>query len=45
MDAPIRMLTPELVAPDTYVIRQLAGEGMGPVAMYVTRWSSPAPSP
>ena len=35
MDAPIRMLTPELIAPDTYVIRQLAGEGHGPVATFV----------
>ena len=35
MDAPIRMLAPELIAPDTHVIRQLAGEGMGPVATFV----------
>jgi flavorubredoxin len=29
------MCEPELVAPGTYVVRQLAGEGMGPVATYV----------
>lgn len=35
LPSPIRMTTPELVAPDTHVIRQVAGEGMGPVAVYV----------
>jgi flavorubredoxin len=34
-DSPIRPCTPEHVAPDTWVIRQLAGEGMGPTATYV----------
>jgi flavorubredoxin len=35
MDLPIRMLEPERVAPDTYVIRQLAGEGVAPVAVHL----------
>ena len=35
MEAPIRMLSPEQIAPDTYVIRQLAGEGAGPVATFI----------
>ncbi|CAA9268833.1 MAG: hypothetical protein AVDCRST_MAG10-3201 [uncultured Acidimicrobiales bacterium] len=30
-----RRCQPELVAPDTYVIRQLFGEGLGPAAVYV----------
>lgn len=34
-DSPIRMIEPELVAPDTWVVRQLAGEGMGPEAVFV----------
>jgi hypothetical protein len=32
---PIRFREPEQVAPDTWVVRQLAGEGLGPVATYV----------
>ena len=32
---PIRFCETEQVTPDTYVVRQLAGEGMGPVATYV----------
>jgi hypothetical protein len=32
MDVPIRFIDSERVAPDTYVIGQLAGEGMGPTA-------------
>jgi flavorubredoxin len=35
MDIPIRFLETERVAPDTYVIRQLLGEGIGPVAHYL----------
>jgi len=27
---PIRFCAPEQVAPDTWVIRQLAGQGLGP---------------
>jgi flavorubredoxin len=34
-ESPIRMIEPELVAPDTWVVRQIAGEGMGPTAVYV----------
>ena len=34
-ELPVRFLEPEHVAPDTWVIRQLAGEGMGPVATFV----------
>jgi hypothetical protein len=34
-DLPIRFLEPENVAPDTYVTRVLAGEGMGPTAHHV----------
>ncbi len=34
-ELPIRFCEPEQVAPDTWVVRQLAGEGMGPVATYV----------
>jgi flavorubredoxin len=34
-DLPIRFLDNEKVAPDTYVIRQLYGEGVNPVAMHV----------
>ena len=30
-----RRCQPELVAPDTYVIRQIFGEGLGPAAVYV----------
>jgi flavorubredoxin len=35
MDVPARFIETEQVTPDTYVIRQLFGEGMGPVAHYV----------
>lgn len=35
MEAPIRFLETELVAPDTHVIRQLTGEGVAPVAVFV----------
>ena len=35
MDIPVRVCETELIAPDTHVIRQLAGEGTGPVAIYV----------
>jgi len=35
MDVPIRFCDTEKVAPDTYVIRQLGGEGMNPVAVYL----------
>jgi flavorubredoxin len=35
MDVPVRFTDTERVAPDTFVIRQLFGEGMGPVAHYV----------
>jgi flavorubredoxin len=34
-ELPIRFCEPERVAPDTWVVRQLAGEGLGPVATYV----------
>ena len=34
-ELPIRFCEPEQVAPDTWVVRQLAGEGMGPVATFV----------
>lgn len=34
-ELPIRFCEPEQVTPDTWVVRQLAGEGMGPVASYV----------
>ncbi|WP_426574733.1 MBL fold metallo-hydrolase [Aquihabitans sp. McL0605] len=34
-ELPIRFCEPEQVAPDTWVVRQLAGEGLGPVATYV----------
>ncbi|MGN6694443.1 MAG: MBL fold metallo-hydrolase [Aquihabitans sp.] len=34
-ELPIRFCEPEQVTPDTWVVRQLAGEGMGPVATYV----------
>src|SRR4051812_38803017 len=32
---PVRMLEPELVAADTYVVRQLTGEGVAPVSVFV----------
>src|SRR3954454_18813913 len=35
MDIPARMLEPTQIAPDTFVIRQLFGEGLNPVAMHV----------
>jgi flavorubredoxin len=35
MDVPARFIETERVAPDTYVIRQMFGEGMGPTAHYV----------
>ena len=35
MDVPIRFVDTERVTPDTHVIRQIAGEGMGPVAHYI----------
>jgi flavorubredoxin len=35
MELPIRMLEPERIAPDTYVIRQLGGEGVNPVAVHL----------
>ena len=35
MDIPARMLEPAQIAPDTFVIRQLFGEGLNPVAMHV----------
>jgi flavorubredoxin len=35
MSAPIRRCEPERLAPDTFLIRQLYGEGVAPVAMYV----------
>jgi flavorubredoxin len=35
MDIPIRFLDTERVASDTYVIRQMLGEGLGPTAHYV----------
>jgi flavorubredoxin len=35
MDLPIRLLEPERIAPDTYVIRQLGGEGVNPVAVHL----------
>ncbi len=34
-ELPIRFCEPEQVTPDTWVVRQLAGEGMGPVATYI----------
>jgi flavorubredoxin len=34
-ELPIRFCEPELVAPDTWVVRQLAGEGLGPTATFV----------
>ena len=35
MDVPIRFVDTERVTPDTHVVRQIAGEGMGPVAHYI----------
>jgi flavorubredoxin len=35
MDAPIRFLDTDQIAPDTYVIRQLMGEGVAPVAVHM----------
>lgn len=35
MDAPIRFLDTDKIAPDTYVIRQLMGEGVAPVAVHL----------
>lgn len=35
METPIRRLEPELIAPDTHLVRQLFGEGAGPVAVMV----------
>ena len=32
MDIPIRFLPTQIIAPETYLIRQLSGEGLGPVA-------------
>ncbi|HRW37981.1 MAG: MBL fold metallo-hydrolase [Acidimicrobiales bacterium] len=34
-ESPIRMIEPELVAPDTWVVRQVAGEGLGPTSVYI----------
>jgi flavorubredoxin len=35
MEAPIRFCDTEKIAPDTYVVRQLAGEGINPAAIFV----------
>jgi flavorubredoxin len=35
MEAPIRFTGTEQITPGTYVIHQLAGEGLGPVATYI----------
>ena len=35
MDIPARMLEPTQIAPDTFVVRQLFGEGLNPVAMHI----------
>jgi flavorubredoxin len=35
MEFPIRFADTERIAPDTFVIRQIAGEGMGPVVHYL----------
>ena len=35
MDVPLRFLDTERVTPDTHVIRQVAGEGLGPVVHYL----------
>lgn len=35
MEAPIRTLDTRRIAPDTYVVRQLMGEGVAPVAVHV----------
>jgi flavorubredoxin len=35
MDLPVRAVENHLVAPDTHVVRQLFGEGVAPVAVYV----------
>lgn len=32
MDVPIRFLTTQTLAPETFLVRQIAGEGMGPRA-------------
>ena len=34
-ESPIRMIEPERVAPDTWVVRQVAGEDLGPTSVYV----------
>src|SRR4051812_17718066 len=35
MEAPIRSLSTQQIAPETFVVRQLAGEGQAPVAVHV----------
>ena len=35
MDAPIRCLDTERIAPDTYLVRRLFGEGVNPVAVFL----------
>lgn len=35
MDAPIRFLETQQIAPDTHVVRQLIGEGVNPVAVHL----------
>src|SRR4029453_12245834 len=35
MDVPIRFVDTERVTPDTHAIRQIPGEGMGPVPHYI----------
>jgi len=35
VDAPFRFLDTQQIAPDTYVVRQLIGEGAGPVAVHL----------
>ena len=40
-----RRCDPELIAPDTYVIRQLFGEGLAPAAVYVNSMVIAGPEP
>src|SRR5688572_23129231 len=35
MDAPFRFIPTQQIAPDTYVVRQLIGEGVAPVAIHM----------
>lgn len=42
---PIRRCEPEHIAPDTYLIRQLYGEGVAPVAIYVNSLVITGPEP